>query len=780
MIDIKDELSKNFIDYAYEVNSERAFPSAADGMKPGARCCLWEMFTSGYTSNKPHVKSAKVSGGVISRWHPHGDVAVYETFARMSMPWINNIPEVDWHGGNGNISMGSDALSSSRYTECRLSKAAEDGLFCGIKKKNVPFVLNFSEDAEMPKVLPAIYPRLLVNGAQGIGVSIATMIVPHNLNELTNIIEKYVKESTLDYSNLYPDFPTGGIIINKNDVSEIYKTGKGKVILRAKTEIKGNSILITELPYQVYVEPLIDTIVDLIKKEQITDIVDIYNKTDKNKLLIEVECRKNPSRVLKQLFAMTDLQKSYSVNQNALVGKTPKLLNLEEYLKIYIQHNLDCIKRETEFDLQKAKDRSVIVEGLIKAIASIDEIIALIKSSKDSADAQAQLMFTYGFKAVQAKAIVDMKLGRLAKLEGVELEEEYKDLQNTIEKCTNILANVDARLDIFLTRLKQFTNKYGWERRTKVMQINLKDEESIEELNIEPQDCVIIITENNNIKRVPVSEYSRQKRNGKGTKNQKDETLMMIDGNTKDSLYVITDKGKIYKMLVNDIPEGKRNSKGEPIDMFIGMDVDEIPSAIFTDSSTKNMPEKYIVFVTEYGFIKKTKVEEYLSVKSKKGTKALNLKDNDKVVSVHPVDEEEYMFVTKFGQAIRFKTNEINPVGRTAMGVKGIKLNDGDKVVAAFPIYEDSEYIGIFTKSGQGKMVDLKEFSVQGRGGKGLACTKNAVVVAAMVLNKDRDILINGLTNSIRLNSNDLPVLSRTALGNNLIKNTNIISVSFI
>lgn len=780
MIDIKDELSKNFIDYAYEVNSERAFPSATDGLKPGARCCLWEMFTSGYTSNKPHVKSAKVSGGVISRWHPHGDVAVYETFARMSMPWINNICEVDWHGGNGNISMGSDALSSSRYTECRLSKASEDGLFYGIKKKNVPFVLNFSEDAEMPKVLPAIYPRLLVNGAQGIGVSIATMVVPHNLNELTDIIEKYITDDKLDYSNLYPDFPTGGIIINKNDIHTIYKTGKGKVILRAKAEIEGSSILITELPYQVYVEPLIDTIVDLIKKEQITDIVDIYNKTDKNKLLIEVECRKNPSRVLKQLFAMTDLQKSYSVNQNALVGKTPKLLNLQEYLNIYIQHNLDCIKRETEFDLKKAQDRSVIVEGLIKAITSIDDIISLIKSSKDSADAQTQLMSTFGFLAVQAKAIVDMKLGRLAKLEGVELEEEYKDLQNTIENCNHILSDVNERLDIFLIRLKQFTNKYGWERRTKVTQINLKEEETVEELNIEPQDCVIIITENNNIKRVPFTEYNTQRRNGTGTKNQKEKTKLMIDGNTKESLYVITDKGKIYKMSINDIPEGKRNSKGEPIDMFIGMDVDEIPNAIFTDSSTKDMPEKYIIFVTRLGQIKKTKIEEYLSVKSKKGTKALTLKTGDEVISVRAANDEEYMFVTKFGNAIRFKTNEINPVGRVATGVKGIKLNDGDSVVAAFPIFNDTKYVAFFTKNGQGKMVDVKEFPVQGRGGKGLACAKNTVIATAMVLDKDRDILINGLSNSIRVNSNDIPVLSRTALGNNLIKNSNIISVSFI
>lgn len=778
MIDIKDELSKNFIDYAYEVNSERAFPNAADGLKPGARCCLWEMYNSGYTSNKPHVKSAKVSGGVISRWHPHGDVAVYETFARMSMPWINNIPEVDWHGGNGNISMGSDALSSQRYTECRLSKSSEDGLFYGIKKRNVPFVLNFSEDAEMPKVLPAIYPRLLVNGCQGIGVSIATLIVPHNLNELTDIIEKYIQTNKIDYSNLYPDFPTGGIIINKNEISSIYETGKGKVILRAKAEIEGKSILITELPYQVYVEPLIDTVVDLIKKEQITDIVDIYNKTDKNKLLIEVECRKNPERVLKQLYAMTDLQKSYSVNQNALVGKTPKLLNLEEYLRIYIQHNLDCIKRETEFDLQKAKDRSIIVEGLIKAIAHIDDIITLIKSSKDSADAQTRLMSTFGFKAVQAKAIVDMKLGRLAKLEGVELEEEYKDLQNTIEKCTNILSNVDARLDIFLTRLKQFTKKYGWKRRTQITQINLKEEQTLEEINIEPQDCIVVITESNHIKRVPESEYAAQKRNGVGTKNS-ELIKCYIGANTTDSVFILTNFGKIYKTSVNNIPEGKRTTKGEPIDMLFGFEPGETFQAIMGESNNYS-DDEYIVFATRMGNIKKTKISEYMSIKSKKGTKALKLKDDDEVISINYVNDEPYMIVTKFGYSIKFETKDINPVGKIAVGVKGIKLQDGDEVIAAFPIHKEDKYVGIFTKNGQGKLVEVKEFTEQGRGGKGITCTKNAIVVDAMTLNKDDDIIVNGISNTIRTKASELPVLSRTALGNNIIKNTTVISVSKI
>ena len=775
-MNINTELSTNFIEYAYEVNSNRAFPDARDGCKPSQRAALWDFYKNGYTSNKPHVKCAKISGSILQIW-PHSDSAAYETFTRMSQPWINNICEVDWHGSNGNIVIGPEP-ASSRYTEARLSKAAEEGLFHGIKKNNVPMILNYSEDEEWPKVLPVIYPKLMVNGSIGIGVSIAQTWILWNLNELTDVIEKYIKTNELEYSNLFPDFPTGGILINKNDIPNILKTGKGKVILRAKAEIEGKSILITELPYQVYVEPLIDTIVDLIKKEQIKDIVDIYNKTDKNKLLIEVECRKNPERVLKQLYALTDLQKSYSVNQNALVGKTPKLLNLEEYLRIYIQHNLDCIKRETEFDLQKAKDRSIIVEGLIKAIAHIDDIIALIKSSKDSADAQTKLMSTFGFKVVQAKAIVDMKLGRLAKLEGVELEEEYKDLQNIIEKCTNILSNVKARLDIFLTRLKQFTKKYGWERRTQITQINLKEEQTLEEINIEPQDCIVVITESNHIKRVPESEYAAQKRNGVGTKNS-ELIKCYIGANTTDSVFILTNFGKIYKTSVNNIPEGKRTTKGEPIDMLFGFEPGETFQAIMGESNNYS-DDEYIIFATRMGNIKKTKISEYMSIKSKKGTKALKLKDDDEVISINYVNDEPYMIVTKFGYSIKFETKDINPVGKIAVGVKGIKLQDGDEVIAAFPIHKEDKYIGIFTKNGQGKLVEVKEFTEQGRGGKGITCTKNAIVVDAMTLNKDDDIIVNGISNTIRTKASELPVLSRTALGNNIIKNTAVISVSKI
>ena len=347
-IDICEELHKNFIDFAYEANSQRAFADARDGLKPGQRACLWEFYSKGYLSNKPHVKSAKISGGVIANWWPHGDVAIYDTFARMSQPWINNLPEVDWHGANGNIVIGN-APASARYTEARLSKVAEEGMFAGIKKNNVPMILNFSEDEEWPEVLPSIMPRLLINGCQGIGVTIANVWLPNNLKEITQTIKKYIDTKELDTKIVYPDFPSGGIIINKNDLHLINETGKGKVIVRAKTEIKDNLILITELPYQVFVEPLLEDIKKLIEKEEITGIKDIYNKTDRKRLLIEIECKEAPAQVLKKLFTKTDLQKSFNANQYALVGKTPKLLTLKEYIDIYIEHNTSCIKKEFLF-----------------------------------------------------------------------------------------------------------------------------------------------------------------------------------------------------------------------------------------------------------------------------------------------------------------------------------------------------------------------------------------------------------------------------------------------
>ena len=574
-IEFTQELHQNFIDFSYEANSQRAFADARDGLKPGQRACLWEMYDKGYTSNKPHVKSAKISGGVIANWWPHGDTAIYDTFARMSQSWINNIPEVSWHGANGSQIISGEA-AASRYTEARLSKAIEEGMLFNIKKHNVPMIKNFSEDAEWPEVLPAILPRLMINGCQGIGVTIANVWLPHNLKDLWDHIMVYLQEGRIETDNLYPDFPSGGIIINKKDIHTIYETGKGKVILRAKTEIKNNSIIITEFPYQVYVEPWIESVKKLITDGTISNIENIYNRSNhKNGILVEVECTINPDQVLNQLFKNTDLQKSYNANQFALVGKTPKLLNLKEYFDIYINHNLKCIIKENEFDLTKAKDKAEIIEGLLKALEDIDNIIALIKASESAATAKVSLISKYDFTERQAKAIVDMKLGRLAHLEGVELNKEAEDLNDKIFMLHQILDNQDEQIGILKVRLQGLVNKYGDARRTELTQIEVTKEEK-EKAEVVPEDVVVIVNNLNEVKRIPKKSFKVQHRRGVGVKTASESTRIMLATNTVDTLMIFTSEGKMYRLNVDKIPEGTNASRGVNLKTILKLDDKEV------------------------------------------------------------------------------------------------------------------------------------------------------------------------------------------------------------
>jgi len=770
-ISIIDETSQNFIDFSYEANSQRAFADARDGLKPGQRACLWEMYDKGYVSNKPHVKSAKISGGVIANWWPHGDVAIYETFARMSQPWINNVPEVDWHGANGSIIISGEP-ASSRYTEARLSKASEEGLLYGIKKHNVPMIPNFSDDAEMPAVLPAIMPRLMVNGCQGIGVTIANVWLPHALHDVTEVIKNYVNTGVLDYSNLAPSFPTGGIIINKNDIPQIYATGKGKVILRAKAEIEKNSIFITELPYQVYVEPLVDEIKTLIKNDEIVGISDIYNKSSGKKLLIEIVCDQNPAAILNKLFKATDLQKTYSANQWALVGKTPELLNLKQYLDIYIQHNRDCIKREYEFELSKAKPRLEVINGLLKALEDIDNIIALIRNSESAAAAKDNLKAKYDFTENQAKAIVDMKLGRLAHLEGVELNKGKEDLIKNIGEYENIIANEDRRTAIFIERLSSFDRAYGDSRKTELTQIDIKPEEK-EIVEVVPEDVIVIVTKTGNVKRIPKTSFRTQKRNGVGVKTADDVLLSTISTNTVDTLMVFTDKGKMYRILVDNIPVGTNVSRGQALNSMLKMDADESVAAV--TSLHRQTDAEFVVFFTKNGLIKKTKISDFTSGKRTTGIQAIKFKEGDKLVGVTFLKDEEVCVVTKKGYGIHFKTKDITPVGRVACGVKAIKLADGDEVIAGAPI-SNKEYLAVFTTSGLGKKVKINEFSLQGRGGKGVIVSKETIAGIAAV-NDDNLILITGVPSSICISASDMPVLARTGAGNMMIKNSRITNV---
>ena len=777
-IDICNELKQNFIDFAYEANSQRAFPDARDGLKPGQRACLWEFFVKGYTSNKPHVKSAKVSGGVIASYWPHGDVAIYETFARMSQPWINNIPEVDWHGSNGNIVIGS-VPASSRYTEARLNKPIEEGMFTGIKKKNVPMILNFSEDEEWPEVLPAIFPRLLVNGSQGIGVTVAQTWLPHNLKDLVEVINKYVREGELDYSNLAPDFPTGGTIINKKELSSIYSTGKGKAVVRAKAEIKGNTICITELPYQVYVEPLLEEIKELIQKEEIDGIEEVYNKTDKKHLLIEIECSGSPITILNKLYSLTSLQKSFSANQMALVSKTPKMLNLKDYLNIYIAHNIQCIVKEHEFDLAKAQDRLEIVEGLLKALENIDNIIALIKKSESAAAAKVNLMSQYKFTENQAKAIVDMRLGKLAHLEYVELNEERTQLNEEIKSHIEFLNNENLQKNEFLSRLLAFANKWGTARKTEVTQISVSKEEKEIEF-VEPEKCVVIMTQSGLIKRIPAASFKTQKRNGKGVKTEDDIVSAVIRTNTVDSLMIFSNKGKMYRLLVDEIPVGTNTTKGQYVKSLINMEPDEQPAVMY--SIYRDTDAKYVLFVTENGLVKKTTLEEFIGTKKKTGIIAINLKEDDKLAAVTLVKDEELIIVTKQGMGIRFRSSDINATSRATSGVKGIVLGADDKVIAAQPVRNTSDKLALFTSGGLGKKLDLSQVPLQNRAGKGLMCYKptdaTGTIAGACMISDEDNILVIGDRASICIPATDIPDLGRPSVGNMIIKNSQINSVS--
>ena len=780
MIDINQELHQNFLDFSYEANSQRAFADARDGLKPGQRACLWEMYSKKYTSNKPHVKSAKISGGVVANWWPHGTTAIYDTFARMSQNWINNIPEVDWHGANGSIQISGEA-AADRYTEARLAKSTEDGLLFNINKCTVPMKPNFSEDDEWPVVFPAIYPRLMVNGCQGIGSTVANVWLPHNLKELTDIIEKYIITNELDFSNLAPDFPTGGIITNKNNLHSIYETGKGKVILRAKTEIKKNIIYITEIPYQVYVEPLIDSIKKLMIDGTINDINNIDNKSGKNKLLIEIECEKNPEAVLLQLFKETDLQKSFNANQFALVGKTPKLLTLKQYLDIFIKHNINCITNEYNYELVKAKDRLEIVEGLIKALEDIDNIITLIKQSDSSSHAVTRLIEKYKMTERQAKAIVDMKLGRLAKLEKIELEQECSELKEKINNCLNIINNEDKKKNIFLERIKTFTKKYGYARRTELTHIEEpKNKEEKEIAAIPPEKCVVVMTENGSLKRIPATSFKAQRRGGKGVKTQEDITSAVIRTNTVDSLMIFTNKGKMYRLIVNNIPEGTNTSKGTPAHALIEMETGEEVSTIY--SIYRETDAKYVLFITKNGLVKKTSLDEFINTKKSKGIGAINIKDGDSLKIVTLVKEEPIILVTKNGYIIKFNCNDIAATGRLTSGVKGINLGDGDEVVAALPIHDNKDTLAIFSNKGYGKRINQEDLSLQKRGGKGITGYKpNDVyghLTCAQLVNDEDMVLLIGNKNSVCINANEIPVIGRTAYGNIMLKNNSILSVS--
>lgn len=673
IIDIIDEVQQNFVDSSYDVNTNRAFPNVADGLKPGQRACLWEMYTKKYLSSKPHVKSAKIDGGVAALWWPHGTSAIYETFARMSQPFTNNSPLVDFHGANGNIILGGDALAADRYTEARLSSLCEEGMLEGINKNTVDMQLNFSEDEEWPILLPAVFPNLLVNGAQGIGVSVANVWLPHSFTDTANLILKYLKEDILDEDNYYPDFPTGGTIINKDELSVINKTGRGKVIVQAKYTIQGQSILFTEMPYQVYIEPVIEKIKEQIEKENLVGISDVINKSDKKRILLVVECEKgfSPEIVVESLFANTPLQSQYNANQNGIVSKTPVLLNLKEVVDVYVEHNTTCIRREHEFDFEKAKSRIEILEGLLKATASIDKVVSLIQNSKDSAEAKKRLIQELELSENQAKAVLDMKLVRLSGLDSLKLNEELEEKRKVAEFCNEIVHSEDKQKEILIERLSALAKKYGKPRKTEVIQKDIvkvtKAKTKKEEI---PQDIVVTF-DGNYIKAIPVAQY-RTKKNSL--------LLSEFKTTTMDLIYCFSSLGKVYRITAKDIGLCGNADKGKAIAAILKMEQGETIVSCFSDKIDEKHP--YLTFVTRGGMVKRSEKSLYLgTTRNLNGIKAIGLSDGDTVLFIQETNGDTISIMTHNKYCLSFELDEIRVTGKTAKGMIGIKLTDGDYVI---------------------------------------------------------------------------------------------------
>ena len=776
MHNLSRELEQNFIEYAVAVNSDRALPDSKSGLKPVARRILWGAYDSGYTSSKEHVKCARIVGDVMGKWHPHGDSSIYGALVRLSQPWIMRYPLIDFHGNMGNIS--GDGPAAYRYTNARLAKITEDGLLNGLKKKNVDFIPNYDENANEPITLPAIFPNLLCNPNSGIGVAMACSWAPHNLKEVAQSIYDVMdgKEPTLPG----PDFPTGGLIINKNDIPQIMATGRGTVKVRGQYKIEKNNIVFYEIPYGVSTEAILNSIGKACDEKEIEGISEVVDESSKKEIRIVISCKKdvNVEGVVKKLFAKTNLQSSFSYNQVGLVGKTPTELNLKDCISIYIEHNIDCLKKELEFDLAKAKARLHIVDGLLIALEDIDNVITLIKKSENSAKAKEGLKSKYNLSEEQAKAILDMRLSKLAHMEKIALENEKKELINTINDINDILINKSRQLSIIRERLVAIVKKYGDNRRTELAQIEVpKDDKEIEA--VIPEDVVVITTQTGYIKRVPKKSFKVQRKKGKGVKSADSVILDAFSTNTIDTLMVFTSKGKMCKILVDNIPAGTNVSKGVPLTTLINCGNDE--SIVAVTSLNRKTDAKYVVFITKKGLVKKTELEEYTKIKRSTGIAAIKIKDGDDIANVTFLKDEDLILITKKGQSIHFITTDIKPIGRTTSGVKGIKMDEDDEIVIGLPIHNEKDKVAVFTSKGLMTQTELDEFPCQGRGGKGLMIYKpkesTGNIIGALMLSEEDNILAIGRPNSICISAREVPTIKRGGAGNLMIKDSIITSV---
>ena len=781
---IIQEVEQSFLDYSLSVITDRAIPSAEDGLKPVARRILWDMFDKGYMNNKKFVKCAQPVGDTMGRFHPHGDSSIYGALVWLSQPWNMRYPLIAFHGNNG--SRDGDEAAAYRYTECKLSKMGEE-MLADIKKDTADWQLAYTDEEEEPVYLPGRIPNLLVNGTSGIAVAMACSFAPHNLNEIMDAANYLLEHPACEIKELLqfvngPDFPTGGIIVNKDELPAAYMTGKGRARIRGEYVIEssksGDSIVFTSIPYKVSKEDLLIEIDSLCEKGEFEGITAIRDESNKDGVRFVIELAKGVSAepIIAKLFKNTRLEDTYSINQVALVDKKPRLLNLKQLLEIYTDHQRDVLLRKTAFDANKIKHRINILEGLLTALENIDNVIEMIKKSESAAAAKTSLMAAYNFNEDQAKAILDMKLSKLAKLEKVEIQKEKENLEIELARLNAILNNPIPELINIFTTIKK---TYGDERRSSITQVaTTKEEKEIE--FVEPEKCVVIMTEGGLIKRIPATSFRTQKRNGKGVKTQDDITQAVIRTNTIDSLMVFTNKGRMYRLLVDNVPVGTNVSGGQSIKSLIAMETDEEPAIIY--SIYRDTDAQFVLFVTKNGLVKKTTLDEYVKTKKKTGIAAISLREDDELAAVSLIKDEQLILITANGMSIRFDSKEITPTSRTTTGVKGITLSDGDTVIAALPIRDMNDKVAVFAKNGLGKKFSLGELPIQKRAGKGLVCYKptestGELIAAAMLSNED-NVLVVGTPSSICISASDIPELSRASIGNQVIKNSKINSVS--
>lgn len=778
-VNLTKEMKTSFIDYAMSVIVARALPDVRDGLKPVHRRILYGMNELGVTPDKPHKKSARITGDVMGKYHPHGDSSIYEAMVRMAQWWSYRYMLVDGHGNFG--SMDGDGAAAQRYTEARMSKIALE-MLRDINKNTVDFVDNYDANEREPLVLPARFPNLLVNGATGIAVGMATNIPPHNLGETIDAVKLVMDNPEVTTKDLMevlpgPDFPTGALVMGKSGIHKAYETGKGSIVLRSRTEIEETKtgrerIVVTEFPYMVNKTKVHEHIVRLVQEKRIEGITAVRDESNREGVRFVIEVKRDASAnvILNNLFKMTQMQTNFGFNMLAIQNGVPKILSLRQILDAYIEHQKEVVVRRTRFDKEKAEARAHILEGLLIALDHIDEVIRIIRASETDAEAQAELMSKFKLSERQSQAILDMRLRRLTGLERDKIQSEYDDLLALIADLADILAKPERVSQIIKEELDEVKRKFGDQRRTELMVgevLSLEDEDLIEE-----SDVLITLSNRGYIKRLDQAEFTAQKRGGRGVQGTgvKDDDFVreLVSTSTHDHLLFFTNKGRVYRLKGYEIPEYGRTAKGIPVVNLLKLDEGESIQTIINVESERS-DDAYLFFTTRHGIVKRTSVKEFANIRQN-GLKALNLKDEDELINVLLTEEDTDIIIgTKFGYAVRFNQSAVRGMSRIATGVKGVNLREGDTVVGASVITDQDEVL-IITEKGYGKRTVATEYPTKGRGGKGMktanVAEKNGPLSGLLTVKGDEDLMIITDTGvMIRTNVANISQTGRSTMG---------------